>query len=550
MKPKLVENHEQSNSNNNNNMNSAVPVSAPPQQRSEPGRQLRINQPPVPGSGIKSPVEVKSILRTSNSLDRSRRSSAESTSSSLSMPKRNSSVDAKPHSLELQMNPAATLPKTEIKPKSILVKKKVPKLVHTPASNEAGEKESQGPKIYAQSATDISAGEDDDSERQRKASIPLTINTKARFLEVPQNPEQGAGQEQRTNGKLRKSKSFASSGSEHTGQYEYAMKDSEISAKQKTIMAFFDASLTAAGSNNQSGNINPQRKSMLSPPMMQRQAVSILETTAAGRSPAGQQVQLPNQQSQTLANNNQLQQVKQTADTSTLQSAVVKRSSAMAIHAKRGSITSISDEILGDDDLKDVDAVFESLLNSTFQEIQARGRSADSGASSKKKRSASVHPTSRVSFSSAESNITGNVPRSESRDLKSSSNIATVAESSGGGGGVSSSSGPKRGTVNRKQSKHKLVAGEVKSAVIVNNSDLTTTPGSGSNTTNTMPNKEVLADPLAALPTSHTKKYLPRQQTWAGGSEGGPPSPNLTLPQTPSPTQSEYDTCPDPWEDY
>merc|ERR1712223_490029 len=94
------------------------------------------------------------------------------------------------------------------------------------------------------------------------------------------------------------------------------------------------------------------------------------------------------------------------------------------------------------------------------------------------------------------------------------------------------------GTVNRKQSKHKLVAGEVKSAVIVNNSDLTTTPGSGSNTSNTMPNKEVLADPLAALPTSHTKKYLPRQQTWAGGSEGGPPSPNLTLPQTPSPTQS------------
>ena len=67
----------------------------------------------------------------------------------------------------------------------------MPKLVHTPASNEAGEKESQGPTIYAQSATDISAGEDDDSERQRKASIPLTINTKARFLEVPQNPEQG-----------------------------------------------------------------------------------------------------------------------------------------------------------------------------------------------------------------------------------------------------------------------------------------------------------------------------------------------------------------------
>merc|ERR1712062_196914 len=47
-----------------------------------------------------------------------------------------------------------------------------------------------------------------------------------------------------------------------------------------------------------------------------------------------------------------------------------------------------------------------------------------------------------------------------------------------------------------------------------------------------MPNKEVLADPLGALPTSHTKKYLPRQQTWASST---PPPP---LPQTPSPTQS------------
>ena len=103
MKPKIVENQEQSNTNNSLNSAAAAP-SAPPQLRAEPGRQLRINQPPVPGSGIKSPVEVKSILRTGNSLDRSRRSSAESTSSNLSMaPKRNSSVDAKPHSLELQM---------------------------------------------------------------------------------------------------------------------------------------------------------------------------------------------------------------------------------------------------------------------------------------------------------------------------------------------------------------------------------------------------------------------------------------------------------------
>ena len=272
-----------------------------------------------------------------------------------------------------------------------------------------------------------------------------------------------------------------------------------------------------------------------------------------------------------LANPNQLQQVKQSAGS--LQSAVVKRSSAVAIHAKRGSI---SDEIIGDEDLKDVDAVFESLLNSTFQEIQARGRSAEGSDRAKKKRSVSVHPTSRVSFSSsvAESNV-GNSSRSaaaisgaavapaqtalaaqtaqaeaEGRDLKSSS---------------TTTAGPKRGTVNRKQSKHKLVAGEVKSAVIVNNSDPSNSNQIQTGNGNNMPNKEVLADPLAALPTSHTKKYLPRQQTWAGnptsvsaGSSNISPNfssnPNL-LPhpiptQTPSPTQSEYDTCPDPWEDY
>ena len=50
-------------------------------------------------------------------------------------------------------------------------------------------------------------------------------------------------------------------------------------------------------------------------------------------------------------------------------------------------------------------------------------------------------------------------------------------------------------------------------------------------------------DPLGSLPTSHTKKYLPRQQTWAGPPGSTPP------PISPSPTQSEYESC-DPWDDY
>lgn len=42
-------------------------------------------------------------------------------------------------------------------------------------------------------------------------------------------------------------------------------------------------------------------------------------------------------------------------------------------------------------------------------------------------------------------------------------------------------------------------------------------------------------DPVAALPTSHNKQYHK--------NFGSPP------PHSPSPSQSEYDTC-DPWDDY
>ena len=46
-------------------------------------------------------------------------------------------------------------------------------------------------------------------------------------------------------------------------------------------------------------------------------------------------------------------------------------------------------------------------------------------------------------------------------------------------------------------------------------------------------------DPLASLPTSHSRQY---HRTFSGDS---PPPP----PHSPSPSQSEYDTC-DPWDDY
>merc|ERR1712156_1386744 len=55
-------------------------------------------------------------------------------------------------------------------------------------------------------------------------------NNSSQFLQVPIHSEVSG---------LRKSKSFAS-----PGQYECAMSEGEVNTKQKTIMAFFDASLT------------------------------------------------------------------------------------------------------------------------------------------------------------------------------------------------------------------------------------------------------------------------------------------------------------------
>jgi len=416
--------------------------------RPEPGTKLRINQATAAPQQVqrKSP-EIKSILRTSRSIERSRKSSLDAEINK----RRTPSVDTA-KSQPIIIEPSS--PKIN-KPKSILIKKssdpttrkRSPKLVHSNSLREG----CNMMKIYAQSATDMSATEDDMSERSgRKISAPpIQVHSNGQYLQVPLNSEASG---------LRKSKSFAS-----PGQYECSLSEKEVNAKQKTIMAFFDASLT-----------NPPQQV---PPN-------------------------PSQIPKSVAN---------------IPSAVIKRSSAAAaIHQKRGSITSISDEILGDDDLKDVDAVFESLLNSTFQEIQARGREAASLRGGAKKRSASSHPT--VTRSSTADSV-GSAPK----------------ESSG-------KSTNKRGAVNRKQSKNKLVAGEVKSVIQEQQPN---------QQEQSMNKKEVLADPIAALPTSHTKKYVPRQQSWASPS---PPPSAATFQsvtnQTPSPTQSEYDTCPDPWEDY
>jgi hypothetical protein len=453
MKPKLV--------GNNNEPSQVAPTpkqQQAPVERTEPGNRLRINQSP----NAKSPTEVKSILRTSRSTDRSKKTSV--TSQRGSSVENIGSVKSKAMDMDHGSEP--------LKPKSILVKKsshesrkKSPKLLH---SNSMKEGQGQSMNIYAQSATDISA----DDEEKSSAAAPLTLphqQSNGQYLQVPVAQEVSG---------LKKSKSFAT-----PGQFECALSENEVNAKQRTIMAFFDASM------------NPDRKTSPQPPIYT------------------QQQQQQQQQQQPVV----------------IPTSVVKRSSAAAIHEKRGSITSISDEILGDDDLKDVDAVFESLLNSTFQEIQSRGREMSTSSANRgmKPRSSSLHHTtsrSQLVVDSSSTNL-GNVSSQQQQDSSSAKGGAAAA--SGG------SNTNKRPAVNRKQSKNKLKAGEVRS--VISKADM---------------DKEVLVDPVAALPTSHTKKYLPRQQTWANPSPPPPVGGLLQPPQTPSPTQSEYDTCPDPWEDY
>ena len=597
LKPKLVETEV---NRDNNNV------------RPEPGTKLRINQsatannnintlssPPQQPSLSKSP-EIKSILRTSSkSIERSGgkkiSTSSEQSSIIIEPPTPTSPVITKPKSILVKKtsiddhSAASSISESTSRSLSTTAKKS-PKLLHSNSlrgATIAGNKDSTStrdnsknvvmPRIYAQSATDVSATEDENSERLsgsgsskmmlRKKSAPAASssaiispppssvvhhsknnNTSSQFLQVPIHSEVSG---------LRKSKSFAS-----PGQYECAMSEGEVNTKQKTIMAFFDASLT-----NNPNQILPGQQQH--------------PTTINNHN-----------------NNNNLQNIPRTVATipaSVMASSVIKRSSAAqhaaGIHQKRGSITSISDEILGDDDLKDVDAVFESLLNSTFQEIQARGRqgggrgdSRENNRGGAKKRSASSHPTvarlqetvlaSTASNAASESSI-GSGPMGTTTAVETSAGSKTSST-------ITNTTLNKKGAVNRKQSKNKLVAGEVKSvipSVVAETSQQGQPPSENqsqqNNNNNSMMNKkEVLNDPIAALPTSHNKKYLPRQQTWASPS---PPPPNLLPPpssgmmmtpaggggsnttvgalgtlgtQTPSPTQSEYDTCPDPWEDY
>ena len=188
-------------------------------------------------------------------------------------------------------------PQFESKPKPILVnktersskerskspRKKTPRLVSdhylTP---------SQSFQIYAQSATDMSATEDEAEAKlnSRKISMPAKLPSQDPGPYLLRVPNKNA-KDQRPTG-LTKSKSFAT-----PGQFECSIDNEEISSKKETMMAFF-------GTSNPTG----------------------------------------------------------------LKS-IMKKTAPKAV--RRSSLSSITDEAVAEEDLVDIDAEFESLLNSTFE---------------------------------------------------------------------------------------------------------------------------------------------------------------------------------------
>ena len=231
-----------------------------------------------------------------------------------------------PATVEQPLKQVATTPNVK-QPKSILVNRsdgmagktiKTPKLIHN------GEGESKNLKIYAQSATDISAGEEDSNNSNREANKLRFSNQQEHFLQVPKHTDREEGM---LLGGVRKSKSFAT-----PGQFECAMDDHQIDEKKRTMMAFF--------TSQQQTTLH-----QLSPQSTLKSTRKVSQPAMHIHAGGDNDVQLRN------ADN-----VKPNISTT---------------NRKRSSVTSISDEIIGDEDLQDVDAVFESLLTSTFSESES-----------------------------------------------------------------------------------------------------------------------------------------------------------------------------------
>lgn len=197
---------------------------------------------------------------------------------------------------------------------------------------------------------------------------------------------------------------------------------------------------------------------------------------------------------------------------------------------RSSSISSLTDEIVAEDDLLDIDAEFESLLNSTFEQEsrklthieavgrQEKGRNGRSAASQRRIQQDPVGSGRRgvsLDMSSGAGSIglrnasmhgkNSQLQKSQSFGCNSASALAEIIVERPDGDGEHSVSN----------------SGDIKVSDMYQNSPLF---------------KQKNFDPVASLPTSSHKAGHAKRQA-------GTPT------HSPSPTQSEYDTC-DPWDDY
>ena len=289
----------------------------------------------------------------------------------------------------------------------------------------------QSVQIYAQSATDLSATEDEGETSRRepptkKLSVVLADQPEPGpiLLQVPPKPSAEARPG------IMKSKSFASSSS--TGQFECSIDES--SGKKMQMMAFF----------GQGGEKQPQKTVRIK----ERQTV-----------------------------------------------------------VKSSSINSVTDEMMPEDeeDLQDIDAEFESLLNKTFEKESRRLMTADES----------------------------EAPARRSREKAGKSEESAGSQTRRGGRGTVSldmSNSAQAGHFQQHLRKSNSVSGNSGAGLLLRATSRDESSVSGSEVGAMYPSPVIRQknfDPVGSLPSS------------SGRREG----------QTPSPTQSEYDTC-DPWDDY
>jgi len=413
---------------------------------SSPGTGLRINQSKVQDSPKKErrlSIEelpcVKSKIK--NYISAAEETNKEEDTKDLLSPK---------PILKNNHDPILT-PKTNSREKerSRSPRKKTPKLVSdhylTPDQNL---------QIFTQSATDVSATEDEAehskiSRPSRKKSFSIQTSNEEpgpTFLKVPPKPvsESRPG--------IIKSKSFAT-----PGQFECSIDES--SGKKQQMMAFFGHGGRSEG---------------------QQKTVRIREQN------------------------------------------------------RRSSITSITDDIVADDDdLVDIDAEFESLLNSTFEKESRKVMTSETPNTNAHHRQFEKANSGSAASHRGKRSSGGPGGRGISLDMSSESRYASMHPG-------------KNSRLQKSQSFGCNSPSSISSSFVnrsVKKEDNRSRSSSVDRVTPTeamYQNSPVLRqknfDPIAALPTSHTKQYHKNYS-------GTPP------PHSPSPTQSEYDTC-DPWDDY